>query len=153
MDLLNLNLKGEIQVQIKRDQRFIGTLAGFDEHLNIYVENTVNEYFIDKPKEEASVDDAAAAENSSSSDEVIKHQEAVGNIILRGDNIIFMKFTRPVFNRPPKRDYQRRRSYPDRRPRGSSNYNRQRSSSGGRQQGSRPPYKRSNSDKDRSSRS
>ncbi|MFX0102755.1 MAG: LSM domain-containing protein [Candidatus Hodarchaeota archaeon] len=128
LDLLSLNLNREIVVQIKRNQRFTGKLAGFDEHLNIYVEDVKSEYYIEEEKEvpeenfDADDDDeiklpAAVVKKAGSGDvenkeyALKKYQETVGSIILRGDNIIFMKFNKPNFSRPQKPPYHKKKHY------------------------------------------
>ncbi|MHA1698665.1 MAG: LSM domain-containing protein [Promethearchaeota archaeon] len=137
LDLLNLNLNREVILLIKKNQRFLGKLGGFDEHLNIYLEDAKCEYFIEEsrenkiPKQEHLDDDDDVAvpesvlrkieEKGLDDDPNIslkKYEEDIGSIVLRGDNIIFLKFVKPIFSRPmPKRrppqenNYYRRKKY------------------------------------------
>jgi small nuclear ribonucleoprotein (snRNP)-like protein len=140
LDLLNLNLNRAVTIQIKKNQRYIGVLAGFDEHLNMYLENVKNEY-LEIPEEEVEPiddEDDVATKGQTPADKIdaipvaivpIKHEEPIGNMVLRGDNIIFLRIDKPVFaprlpqkpgyGRPrydeggPRREYPR--PYPPRR--------------------------------------
>ena len=137
LDLLNLNLNRAVTIQIKRNQRYVGTLTGFDEHLNMYLENVRNEYFEIPEEEEVVEDDDDGLKTQTPADKPepipapvvpIKHEEAIGNLVLRGDNIIFLRIDRPVFvTRQPQRsgyggrpgyDSGNRRDYPPRRDQG-----------------------------------
>ncbi|MBD3188495.1 hypothetical protein GF325_16815 [Candidatus Bathyarchaeota archaeon] len=89
LDLLNLNMNGEIQIHIKRNKRYVGKLGGFDEHLNLVLKETKGE-FIDEDETEDNEQDEEEGEE----------MEDIGSIILRGDNIIYLKITNPVFTRP-----------------------------------------------------
>ena len=123
LDLLNLNLNRAVTIQIKRNQRYIGTLSGFDEHLNMYLENVKNEIIVvpeEEPVEELMDDDDEVGEPISkepSNEEeqlpkpIEKREEEIGSIILRGDNIIFLKIDKPVFapRQPSRPPYQRQR--------------------------------------------
>ncbi len=137
LDLLGLNLNRAVTIQIKRNQRYVGTLTGFDEHLNMYLENVRNEYF-EVPEEEEhdeEEDDVLKAQTPADKPEPlptpvvpVRHEEAIGNIVLRGDNVIFLRIDRPVFvpRQPQRSGYGRpgydsgnRRDYPPRRDQGS----------------------------------
>ncbi|MHA1792985.1 MAG: LSM domain-containing protein [Promethearchaeota archaeon] len=151
LDLLQLNLDGEVQIQIKKNQRLVGTLAGFDEHLNLIVKNAKNECYVqgneeieqDELDEE---DESMAGSNQPQEISLVKQVEDVGSIILRGDNVIFLRFLNPIINRPKKEEFQRKKSnyrprsrYPRQRyGQRSSNYKR-----GYRDNRSRP-YKKDN---------
>jgi small nuclear ribonucleoprotein len=156
LDLLSLNLNREIVIQIKRNQRFTGNLAGFDEHLNIYIENVKSEYYIEEEKENPDDDDddddeidlpASVLKKAESDYEenkeyaLKKYQEDIGSIILRGDNIIFMKFKKPNFSRPQKSPYYKKKRYQGSRP--QKDYHRDSSDSRRRSSGG---YNRSNRD-------
>ena len=65
LDLLNMAKGKEVLVQLKSDKQFVGTLAAFDIHINIVLEN------------------AKEMQNG----EVIK---SIGLTFLRGDTIIFI---------------------------------------------------------------
>ncbi|MEX2682085.1 MAG: LSM domain-containing protein [Candidatus Sigynarchaeota archaeon] len=137
LDLLGLNLNRAVTIQIKRNQRYVGTLTGFDEHLNMYLENVKNEYFEVPEEEELEEDDDDSLKSLTPADKPEprqppavpeKHEEMIGNIILRGDNVIFLRIDRPVFlARQPQRigygkpihDAGGRRDYPPRRDQGS----------------------------------
>nr|MDO8113963.1 LSm family protein [Candidatus Sigynarchaeota archaeon] len=128
LDLLNLNLNRAVTIQIKRNQRYIGVLAGFDEHLNMYLENVKNEIILVPEETEDALDDddvievlikksenaAEQPENVIVKPEVAKKEEAIGNIILRGDNVIFLKIDKPTFaaRLPQKPGFQRPRFNP-----------------------------------------
>lgn len=95
LDLLNLNMNGEIQIHIKRNKRYVGKLGGFDEHLNLVLKETKGE-FIDEDETEDNEQDEEGGENTDQEEEM----EDIGSIILRGDNIIYLKITNPVFTTP-----------------------------------------------------
>ncbi|NMC04968.1 MAG: hypothetical protein GYA24_07150 [Candidatus Lokiarchaeota archaeon] len=138
LDLLNLNLNRAVTIQIKRNQRYVGTLTGFDEHLNMYLENVKNEYF-EEPEEQAEgheEDEEDELKAQTPTDKLepvkepaapVKHEEMIGNIVLRGDNVIFLRIDRPLFvaRQPQRSGYGRpgydsgnRRDYPPRRDQG-----------------------------------
>jgi len=135
LDLLGLNLNRAVTIQIKRNQRYVGTLTGFDEHLNMYLENVRNEFF-EVPEEEELEEEDEILKSQTLADKPeprqapavpMKHEEAIGNIVLRGDNVIFLRIDRPIFvPRQPQRtgygkpgyDSGSRRDHPPRREQG-----------------------------------
>ncbi len=156
LDLLNINLNRAVTIQIKRNQRYVGVLAGFDDHLNMYLENVKNEIILVPEETEEILDDeddieekkkaaslvvevagapetapAAAAPPAATEPVVVPakpeiKEELIGNIILRGDNVIFLRIDKPIFvaRQPQKPGYGRprfddrgggpRRDYPPR---------------------------------------
>lgn len=112
LELVALNLDRPVTIQIKRNQRYLGTLAGYDDHLNLYLENVKSESIIisdDDPATDDDEDDVSKSGLEGHDDDedhgapsVKKVVEDMGNLILRGDNVIFMKFDKPNFGRPQK---------------------------------------------------
>jgi len=73
IDYLKNSINKVILIKVKRNRLFRGMLMGFDEHLNLYLEGTSQlfEYMDD--------------------DGTIKEEhETLGNIVVRGDNVIFV---------------------------------------------------------------
>ena len=73
IDYLKDSLNQVILIKVKRNRLFRGRLEGFDEHLNLYLEDTsqIFEY---------------QDENGS----VREEHEDLGSIVVRGDNVIFV---------------------------------------------------------------
>nr|MDO8118128.1 LSM domain-containing protein [Candidatus Sigynarchaeota archaeon] len=130
LDLLNLNVNRPVTIIVKRNQRYLGLLAGFDEHLNLFIEKAKSEKKVQESGEEhqsVETDDEdevhvtepelePALKNEEDEMEklsppTIKVEEEVGNIVLRGDNIIFLKFDKPNFGKPPHPGQDRNREY------------------------------------------
>ncbi|SNZ03912.1 Small nuclear ribonucleoprotein, LSM family [Natronoarchaeum philippinense] len=66
LDVLEASLGEDVQVQLKGGQIFEGTLAGYDQHMNLVLEDAV-EGLADDPAEDESVEDTT---------------------IIRGDNVV-----------------------------------------------------------------
>ncbi len=73
IDYLKDSVNKIILIKVKRNRLFRGRLGGFDEHLNLYLEDTSQIF-------EYSDDDGNIREE----------HEDVGNIVIRGDNVIFV---------------------------------------------------------------
>jgi small nuclear ribonucleoprotein (snRNP)-like protein len=73
IDYLKDSINQIILIKVKRNRLFRGRLEGFDEHLNLYLEDTsqIFEY---------------QDENGS----VREEHENLGSIVVRGDNVIFV---------------------------------------------------------------
>jgi len=65
-----------ILIKVKKNRLFAASkLISFDNHLNLYVENCTQIYEVEN-------------ENG----ETIQEKQELGNILIRGDNIIFIEF-------------------------------------------------------------
>ena len=73
IDYLKSSINKVILIKVKRNRLFRGVLAGFDEHLNLYLEETSQLF-------EYQDDDGNVREE----------HEDLGNIVVRGDNVIFV---------------------------------------------------------------
>ncbi len=129
LDLLNLNVNRPVTIIVKRNQRYLGILTGFDEHLNLFIEKARSEKVVQENSEDnepAGTDDeddirldSPDQKLGTQEDEeaekplppVVKVEEEVGNIVLRGDNIIFLKFDKPNFGKPPFQGQDRNKGY------------------------------------------
>jgi len=75
MEQLHKSVNKEIQIKVKRNRIFRGTLKSFDQHLNILLENVTYKYKMED-------------EQKNSKD----FEEKLDQIVLRGDNVIFIEF-------------------------------------------------------------
>ena len=73
IDYLKDSIDKVILIKVKRNRLFRGMLRGFDEHLNLYLEGTSQLF-------EYMDEDGAIKEE----------HEDLGNIVVRGDNVIFL---------------------------------------------------------------
>jgi small nuclear ribonucleoprotein len=81
IDALKASLDKKIQIRVKMNRLFEATLRGFDEHLNLIVDNCLQKYSVPDP------------ENSTEEERKWKEvSEDLGRIIIRGDNVIFIEF-------------------------------------------------------------
>ncbi|UCC19914.1 MAG: hypothetical protein JSV62_01150, partial [Promethearchaeota archaeon] len=62
-----------ILIKVKRNRLFRGILSGFDEHLNLYLEETSQLF-----------------EYQDDEGNIREEHENLGNIVVRGDNVIFV---------------------------------------------------------------
>ena len=62
-----------ILIKVKRNRLFRGRLGGFDEHLNLYLENTSQLF-----------------EYQDEEGNIREEREDLGSIVIRGDNVIFV---------------------------------------------------------------
>lgn len=73
IDYLKNSMNRVILIKVKRNRLFRGTLRGFDEHLNLFLEETSQLF-------EYQDDDGNIREE----------HENLGSIVVRGDNVIFL---------------------------------------------------------------
>ena len=72
---LRKSLNKVILIKIKRNRLFRGVLASFDQHLNLYLSECTQIYEIENEK-----------------GELIEEREELGEILIRGDNVVFIEF-------------------------------------------------------------
>ncbi len=80
IDMLKSSLDKKCLIRVKANRLFEATLRGFDEHLNLIVDNTVQKFMVPDATQEGKWKEA---------------KEDLGRIILRGDNVIFIEFNMP----------------------------------------------------------
>ena len=73
IDYLKNSIDKVILIKVKRNRLFRATLRSFDEHLNLYIEDTSQLF-----------------EYQDEDGNIKEEQESLGNIVLRGDNVIFL---------------------------------------------------------------
>jgi small nuclear ribonucleoprotein len=73
IDYLKDSMNRVILIKVKRNRLFRGALAGFDEHLNLYLEGTSQIF-----------------EYQDEDGNIREEHEDLGNIVVRGDNVIFV---------------------------------------------------------------
>lgn len=73
IDYLKSSINKVILIKVKRNRLFRGVLAGFDEHLNLYLEDTSQLF-----------------EYQDEEGNIREERETLGNIVVRGDNVIFV---------------------------------------------------------------
>jgi small nuclear ribonucleoprotein len=73
IDFLKSSINKVILLKVKRNRLFRGILRGFDEHLNLYLEETTQLF-----------------EYQDEDGNVREEQESLGSIVIRGDNIILI---------------------------------------------------------------
>ena len=75
IEQLSKSLNKMILIKIKKNRLFRGLLKSFDQHLNLFLQECVQIYEI---------------ENGNG--ELIQKTEELGEIIIRGDNVVFLEF-------------------------------------------------------------
>ncbi|MHA1195842.1 MAG: LSM domain-containing protein [Promethearchaeota archaeon] len=78
IDYLKNSVNKVILIKVKRNRLFRGMLGGFDEHLNLYLENTSQIF-----------------EYQDEDGKVVEEFETIGNVVVRGDNVIFINLADP----------------------------------------------------------
>ena len=73
IDYLKNSMNKIILIRVKRNRLFRGSLGGFDEHLNLYLEGTSQIF-----------------EYQDEEGNIREEHEDLGNIVVRGDNVIFV---------------------------------------------------------------
>ncbi len=73
IDYLKNSIDKVILIKVKRNRLFRATLRSFDEHLNLYIEDTSQLF-----------------EYQDEDGNIKEEQESLVNIVLRGDNVIFL---------------------------------------------------------------
>ncbi|MFX1276612.1 MAG: LSM domain-containing protein [Promethearchaeota archaeon] len=73
IDYLKDSINKIILIKVKRNRLFRGKLAGFDEHLNLYLEGTSQIF-----------------EFQDEDGNIREEHESLGSIVVRGDNVIFV---------------------------------------------------------------
>ena len=73
IDYLKNSINRIILIKVKRNRLFRGTLGGFDEHLNLYLEGTSQIF-----------------EYQDEEGNIREEHEDLGSIVVRGDNVIFL---------------------------------------------------------------
>ena len=73
IDYLKNSMNKIILIKVKRNRLFRGSLGGFDEHLNLYLEGTSQIF-----------------EYQDEEGNIREEHEDLGNIVVRGDNVIFV---------------------------------------------------------------
>jgi len=75
IDYLKASVGKIILIKVKRNKLFRGRLGGYDEHLNLFLEET-SQIFEDQDEE----------------GNIREEHENLGSIVVRGDNIVFIDF-------------------------------------------------------------
>ena len=73
IDYLKNSMNKVILIKVKRNRLFKGSLGGFDDHLNLYLEGTSQIF-----------------EYQDEDGNIREEHEDLGNIVVRGDNVIFV---------------------------------------------------------------
>jgi small nuclear ribonucleoprotein len=73
IDYLKNSINKVILIKVKRNRLFRGVLAGFDEHLNLYLEGTSQIF-----------------EYQDEDGNIHEEHEQIGDCVVRGDNVIFV---------------------------------------------------------------
>ena len=73
IDYLKSSIDHIILIKVKRNRLFRGRLSGFDEHLNLYLEDTSQLF-----------------EYQDEDGNIREEREDLGSIVVRGDNVIFL---------------------------------------------------------------
>ena len=76
IDYLKNSVNKIILIKVKRNRLFRGRLGGFDEHLNLYLEETSQLF-----------------EYQDDEGNIREEQETLGSIVVRGDNVIFVNLS------------------------------------------------------------
>ena len=76
IDYLRNSVNKKILIKIKRNRLFSGVLGGFDEHLNLFLENTTQIF-----------------EYQDEEGNIREEHEQLGTVIVRGDNVIFVNLS------------------------------------------------------------
>ena len=77
IDYLKSSVNKIILIKVKRNRLFRGKLCGFDEHLNLYLEGTSQLF-----------------EYQDDEGNIREEHENLGNIVVRGDNVIFVNLSK-----------------------------------------------------------
>ncbi|MHA1235657.1 MAG: LSM domain-containing protein [Promethearchaeota archaeon] len=77
IDYLKGSIDKVILIKVKRNRLFRAILRSFDEHLNLYIE-----------------DASQLFEYQDEDGNIKEEQESLGNIVLRGDNVIFLNLSK-----------------------------------------------------------
>jgi len=80
IDMLKSSLDKKCLIRVKANRLFEATLRGFDEHLNLIVDDAVQKFMVPDETQEGKWKET---------------REELGRIILRGDNVIFIEFNMP----------------------------------------------------------
>lgn len=72
---LRKSLNKVILIKIKKNRLFRGVLLSFDQHLNLYLEECTQIYEIENEE-----------------GDLIEEREELGEILIRGDNVVFIEF-------------------------------------------------------------
>ncbi len=72
---LRKSLNKVILIKIKRNRLFRGVLLSFDQHLNLFLNECTQIYEIENEE-----------------GELIEEREELGEILIRGDNVVFIEF-------------------------------------------------------------
>jgi len=72
---LRKSLNKVILIKIKKNRLFRGVLTSFDQHLNILIDDSTQIYEIENEK-----------------GELVEEHEELGEILIRGDNVVFIEF-------------------------------------------------------------
>jgi small nuclear ribonucleoprotein len=75
IDQLAGSLGKNILVRVKKTRLYSGKLMSFDQHLNLLLDDCVQIY-----------------ETENDKNELVEEREDLGEILLRGDNVIFIEF-------------------------------------------------------------
>jgi len=78
IDYLKDSINKVILIKVKRNRLFRALLKSFDEHLNLYIEDA--QQIFEYQDEEGSIRE---------------EHEVLGDIVIRGDNIIFINLANP----------------------------------------------------------
>ncbi len=73
IDYLKSSINKVILIKVKRNRLFRGILSGFDEHLNLYLEETSQIF-----------------EYQDEDGNIREEHENLGSLVVRGDNVIFV---------------------------------------------------------------
>ena len=76
IDYLRNSVNKTILIKIKRNRLFRGKLSGFDEHLNLFLEDTSQIF-----------------EYQDEDGNIREEHEQLGTVIIRGDNVIFVNLS------------------------------------------------------------
>jgi len=76
IDYLKNSVNKVILIKVKRNRLFRGKLCGFDEHLNLYLEGTSQLF-----------------EYQGEDGNIREEMEDLGDIVVRGDNVIFVNLS------------------------------------------------------------
>ena len=72
---LRKSLNKVILIKIKKNRLFRGVLLSFDQHLNLYLDDCTQIYEIENEE-----------------GELVEEREELGEILIRGDNVVFIEF-------------------------------------------------------------
>ena len=78
IDYLKDSINKVILIKVKRNRLFRSVLKSFDEHLNLYIEDAQQIY-----------------EYQDEEGNIREEHEILGDIVIRGDNIIFINLANP----------------------------------------------------------